>query len=193
MRQVGSHSLLIGEPLAVDLANTLVVHEDGETVDFLVTPGGLSDWLEAESERLDGWAPVTRGDLSYFLAMRAAVRELFGALLGGGVPSEDVVGTINAASARAPTYPELDCSGARPRVRMGGPDPGAAASLAAVARSAVDLAGGPARDLLRVCGAPGCFWLFVAFKPRRRWCSEPCGNRARVARHYERHRASPRK
>lgn len=177
----------------MDLANTLVVHEDGNAVDFLVTPGGLSDWLKTESERLDGWAPVTRGDLSDFLAMRAAVRDLFEALLSGSAPPEGGVREINTASARGPTYPELDCSGARPRVRMGGPDPGAAASLAAVARSAVDLAGGPARDLLRVCGAPGCPRLFVATNPRRRWCSEPCGNRARVARHYEHHRASPRK
>jgi predicted RNA-binding Zn ribbon-like protein len=173
----------------VDLANTLVVHEGGDAVDFLVAPEELSGWLEAEGERLDGWALVTRGDLSDFLAMRAAIRDLLGALLSGGVPSEGVVRAINAASARAPTYPELDCSGERPRVRMSGLGGGAAASLAAVARSAIDVAGGPARERLRVCEAPGCPRLFVATNPRRRWCSEPCGNRARVARHYERHRA----
>ncbi|MDP9487892.1 MAG: CGNR zinc finger domain-containing protein, partial [Actinomycetota bacterium] len=37
---------------------------------------------------------------------------------------------------------------------------------------------------------PGCLRLFVATNLRRRWCSESCGNRARVARHYERNRAS---
>jgi predicted RNA-binding Zn ribbon-like protein len=175
----------------VDLANTLVVHEGGDAVDFLVAPEGLSGWLEAEGERLDGWAPVTRTELADFRGLRAAIRDLFDALLSGGVPSEGVVRAINAASARAPMYPELDCSGAAgPRVRMSGPAPGAAASFAAVARSAIDLAGGPARERLRVCGAPGCPRLFVATNPRRRWCSESCGNRARVARHYERHRAS---
>ncbi len=170
----------------MDLANTLVVREGGDAVDFLVAPEGLSGWLEAEGERLDGWAPVTRTELADFRGLRAAIRDLFDALLSGVVPSEGVVRAINAASARAPMYPELDCSGAaRPRVRMSG----SAASLAAVARSAIDLAGGPARERLRVCGAPGCPRLFVATNPRR-WCSESCGNRARVARHYERHRAS---
>ena len=190
MEMVGPRSLLIGEPLAADLANTLVVDEDGDAVDFLVTLGGLSDWLKAEGKRLDGWAPVTHEDLSDFLAMRAAIRELFDALVGGGVPSEDVVRVINAASARAPAYPELDCSGARPQIRERGLGGGAAAALAAVARSAIDVAGGPNRERLRVCEAPGCSRLFVATNPRRRWCSESCGNRARVARHYERHRAS---
>ncbi len=173
----------------MDLANTLVVHEDADTVDFLVTPGGLSDWLELESERLEGWAPVTESDLSESRALRAAVRELFGALLSGSAPPEGGVREINAASARAPTYPELDCSGAEPQVHTRSAAPASSASLAAVARSTIDLAGGPARERLRVCKAPGCPRLFVATNPRRRWCSEPCGNRARVARHYERHRA----
>ena len=196
MKKLRSHSLLvggllIGEPLAVDLANTLVVHEDADTVDFLVTPGGLSDWLELESERLEGWTPVTESDLSEFRALRAAVREMFEALLSGSAPPEGGVREINTASARGPTYPELDDSGAEPRVRTrSAAYASSASSLAAIARSAVDLAGGPARKRLRVCEAPGCPRLFVATNPRRRWCSESCGNRARVARHYERHRAS---
>ncbi len=175
----------------MDLANTLVVYEDADTVDFLVTPGGLSDWLELESERLEGWAPVTESDLSEFRALRAAVREMFEALLSGSAPPKGGVREINTASAGGPTYPELDDSGAEPQVRTrSAAYASSASSLAAVARSAVDLAGGPARDLLRVCEAPGCPRLFVATNARRRWCSESCGNRARVARHYERHRAS---
>ncbi len=174
----------------MDLANTLVVHEDADMVDFLVTPEGLSGWLEAEGERLEGWTPVTESDLSEFRALRAAVRELFEALLSGSAPPKGGVKEINTASARGPTYPGLDCSGARLRVRARGTASGAAASLAAVARSAIDLAGGPARERLRVCEAPGCPRLFVATNPRRRWCSESCGNRARVARHYRRQRAS---
>lgn len=172
----------------MDLLNTLEVHEDGDTVDFLATAGGLSDWLDLESERLDGWAPVTGGDLLDFRAMRATIRELVGALLSGSEVSEDTVGAINAASARAPTYPELDCSRETgPRVHTVSAAPGAPTALAEMARSAIDLAGGSARELLRVCEAPGCPRIFVATNLRRRWCSEPCGNRARVARYYRRH------
>ena len=48
---------------------------------------------------------------------------------------------------------------------------------------------GPARDAdLRTCGAPGCVLMFLKHHPRREWCSNACGNRARQARHYDRTR-----
>jgi predicted RNA-binding Zn ribbon-like protein len=34
--------------------------------------------------------------------------------------------------------------------------------------------------------APGCVLLYVSDHPRRQWCSNACGNRARQARHYRR-------
>jgi CGNR zinc finger len=47
----------------------------------------------------------------------------------------------------------------------------------------------PDATKLRACHAPGCVLYFVKSHPRRAWCSEACGNRARAARHYERVRA----
>jgi len=48
----------------------------------------------------------------------------------------------------------------------------ARATLASIARAAIELLGG---------------LVFVAENPRRRWCSAAvCGNRVRVARHYAR-------
>jgi predicted RNA-binding Zn ribbon-like protein len=41
---------------------------------------------------------------------------------------------------------------------------------------------------LRACYAPGCVLYFVQHHARREWCSPECGNRARAARHYARHR-----
>lgn len=194
MESEGAQLPLVGEPLAVDLANTLEIHEGADTVDFLLSTSGLSDWLELESGRLEGWAPVTEGELSETRELRAAIRELFEALVSGSVPPEppeDGVRRINAASARAPYHPELDCSGSQLRVRTrGGDAASSASSLAAVARSAIEIAGGHVRGALRVCEAPGCPRLFFATRPQRRWCSEACGNRTRVARHYRRHRAS---
>jgi predicted RNA-binding Zn ribbon-like protein len=50
------------------------------------------------------------------------------------------------------------------------------------------LIGGLDRERLRRCDGPGCVLFFVATNPRRRWCSPAiCGNRVRVARHYDRH------
>ena len=44
-----------------------------------------------------------------------------------------------------------------------------------------------AANLARATHAPGCVLYFVQDHPRREWCSTACGNRARVARHYDRH------
>ncbi|MEU9304345.1 CGNR zinc finger domain-containing protein [Streptomyces sp. NPDC048269] len=64
------------------------------------------------------------------------------------------------------------------------------AVLAVLAGQAVDLFTGDMRPQLRACLAPGCVLYFVKQHPRREWCSAGCGNRARVARHYQRHRGT---
>ncbi|UWZ59536.1 CGNR zinc finger domain-containing protein [Dactylosporangium aurantiacum] len=116
---------------------------------------------------------------------------------------EAAVGVLNRACARAPSWSELrwppaydpaadDPAGDEPtsgrpvRVTRSAHDP-ALAAVAAIAEEAVALFAGPDRRLLRACRAPGCVLYFVRNHPRREWCSDGCGNRARVARHYQRH------
>ena len=43
---------LIGEPLALDLVNTVAAAGDGET-DLLASPGDLQAWLTAQRGRID--------------------------------------------------------------------------------------------------------------------------------------------
>ena len=57
-----------------------------------------------------------------------------------------------------------------------------------IARSALTLLTEPARSRLRLCRAPGCTLFFLTGRTAQQWCSEGCGNRARAARHYARHR-----
>ena len=184
---------LIGEPLAVDLANTLLEREDGR-VDLLATPERLSAWCEAEGERLGVLGPTGFGGrLAEFLVLRAALRELFRGLLDGERPSEEAVKEINVASARVLRFRELgwwETEDRRGSLRAETRDLAhdkADIALARIARSAIDLAGGPEREFLRSCPAPGCPLSFFAENRRRRWCSTVCGNRVRVARHYRRH------
>jgi predicted RNA-binding Zn ribbon-like protein len=63
--------------------------------------------------------------------------------------------------------------------------------LRAITDDLASLLTGPDVDLLRVCEHPDCVLIFLARNPRRRWCStRNCGNRARAARHYGRHRTN---
>jgi predicted RNA-binding Zn ribbon-like protein len=65
-------------------------------------------------------------------------------------------------------------------------------AVAFIAHQAVDLFTGPQRRQLRACLAPGRLLYFLKHHPRREWCSPVCGNRARVARHYQRHHSDSR-
>lgn len=66
------------------------------------------------------------------------------------------------------------------------PDPPFHLPLFRVALSALDLLQGDELDLLRECRR--CSWLFIdrSRSHGRRWCrADTCGNRTRVARHYQ--------
>ena len=158
----------LGEPLAIDLANTVMVVRDGEEVDLLAAD--LERWLDAERERLAGTPERER-----LLALRDAVREVLAAAADGGPLPASALARVNAASAAAPVAPQLTADGSREELAPADP-------LAAIARSAIDVV---ARERVRICGAPSCGMFFLG---ARRWCCAACGNRARAARHYARTR-----
>lgn len=189
----GRHAvfLLLGEPLALDLVNTVVPPAMGG--DLLATPERVVEWLRVEADRLpvDALEPP---DVTSLAALREALRALFEAALDGRAPFRVPLRMVSAASRAGPRYRELEWTtgdGPRTRVRperRGRNGPGAAL-LAEIARSGIELLGGSDRDKLRRCEGPGCPLLFVATNPQRHWCAPHlCGNRVRVARHYRRRR-----
>lgn len=182
-----------GRGLAVDLAGTVVVLSPGREIDLLTSPSDLAHWLRVEEPWLGPAAEEAALRLPDFRGLRGAIRDLFGAVVAGEPIPDGPVDDVNAASAAVPTYPVLDVRDpSRPSVAtVAGATKGrTAALLAAIARSAVEIVGGPDRDRLRVCPAPRCGRFFVSSRPGRRWCTDACGNRARVARHLQRRRAT---
>jgi predicted RNA-binding Zn ribbon-like protein len=182
---------LRGEPLALELHNTLYAGR-GELVDGLETADGLSEWLSAIGDRLP--APARDADASRqpeFLALRGAVRDALHSALEGTPGPPAALEVLNGFAARAPHSP-VAVVGAdgqpRAETRYHGAD-ATDVALATLAADAIELLAGPDREHLRACGAPGCVLMFLKEHPRRTWCSDVCGNRARQARHYERSRA----
>ena len=187
----------LGEPLAIDLANTVMVtrsEADGggsgqwdEGVDLLSSPADLRLWLSAEGERLAAFAIDEEADLDAIHELRQAVRELFDAAARGRKSPPHAVAVVNAASAASPVAPQLAAASGSPSVAPLAEDKSLAAMLGAVARSAIEhLAGTPPGEL-RICLAPSCGMFYLG---KRRWCCSACGNRARAARHYRRKRAA---
>lgn len=175
--------------LAFELARTLSPRRDG-ALDRLASPADLAAWLHRQAAVLGPAGAETALRLADFRALRAAVRGVLSAVVESRAVPEDAVARLNAASAAAPSSPGLDLAdpGAPVAVERSWAGSRTAEILAAVARSAIAVAGGPDRDRLRRCPAPRCGAFFLSTRPGRRWCSEACGNRARVARHVARRR-----
>ena len=218
----GTAAPLLGEPLPVELMNTVWADRDG-LHDELRDAAGLAAWLQAVAGRFAAGTAVGGGPgpgggqpgpavvlpggragrelAGQFRELRDGLRGLAAAVTAdpraraAGTGTPDVaaaVRAVNAACARAPLWSRLTWAsppGAPARtLRSAGTGPEAALSW--IAEEAVLLFTGPDAGQLRACPGPGCVLYFVRAHPRREWCSAVCGNRARVARHYQRHRPS---
>ncbi|MER5688031.1 CGNR zinc finger domain-containing protein [Streptomyces sp. NPDC002205] len=197
--------------LALDLALTVRHDGRGGVVDDLGTPEGLTAWVHERPGLLRvGRSPGgrclggRRGEPRCVRSLGAAVRALFAHAVRPGEPSpadarnlmpvREALDRLNAAAAAVPTVPRLDWpdEGAP---RLPPPDRrsavrGRPARRPGPRRDRLPRRTGPDRAALRACHAPRCVRYFIEEHHRQEWCKPSCGNRARVARHHERHRAS---
>ena len=149
----------------------------------LASAGDLRTWLDGEALEPDERAEISLR-LAEFVFLRASVRELLDASIGGGPFPAAAAERLNEASARVPRVLRLAPDGSVDAPLSASPTP---LLLARIAWSAIELLGGSARAALRRCGACGRY--FEATRSDRVWCSNACGNRTRVARHHARLRA----
>lgn len=177
-----------GSP-ALALVNTELVAR-GEPLDLLPDQRAAAGWLSSRGPSRVSASALGEADLNTLRDLRAAVRSAFIARSKGKQPSRAAVSTINAAAEAAPRYPRLQWRGDEQIRAWSAPvdAPVTAVSLAAIAADAIDVITGPRGEILRECGASDCVRLFLQEHRRRRWCSRNCGDRVRVARHYEKTR-----
>jgi predicted RNA-binding Zn ribbon-like protein len=180
------------EPLPVRLMNTVWASR-GVVYDSLATVAQLQQWA-----RQCGIRPatgLTRDDLAHARSLRDALRRLTAAVLEdqrpnavrADLPAGEALDTLN--DFLRTSVPEVVADGDTSlQRRWTSSATGFERELVAIALEASDLLSeGPTR--LGACQGPGCV-LYFERQPRRGWCSAGCGNRARVARHYHRHRGA---
>jgi predicted RNA-binding Zn ribbon-like protein len=187
------------EPVPVLLMNTLWANRVG-THDALTSAAELASWLDAVHPRLPGDTAsrrsIRRRDVDEFRALRDALRRVAAQVTEDPRPVasaarddlslERAVDLVNRVSASAPSTPTLHVPEWELSLR---PPAGARATqvaMSAVAGQAIGLFDRSSPTPLRACLAPGCVLYFAKDHPRREWCSDTCGNRARAARHYSR-------
>lgn len=171
-----------GDP-ALDVANTVAI-SDGEPHDLLGADGEYERWATQVAARsplldADGAALLIKARPG-LLALRGRIREVLAAAAAGEELPRTAVAALNRVSRAAPRWLELDPDGTVRERARGSP---AERLLAEYARSAMEIAA-EGRMRLRVCPAPSCGMYYRPTRQDQRWCSVPCGTRARVARHY---------
>ncbi|MEU5810888.1 ABATE domain-containing protein [Streptomyces sp. NPDC047718] len=177
---------LLGEPLALDLLNTRPAGRG----DLIADPAGLAAWLDEQAGRITAVDPVGAAEVAAVHAVREAAGLALAAVRAGERPPVAALRALNEASAAAPAHRELlwtPESGltAAPRRDAATADRLAAELAEAVAALLTD----PRVREIRQCEGANCVLLFLPAHPRRRWCvASTCGNRARVARYYARHK-----
>jgi predicted RNA-binding Zn ribbon-like protein len=191
----------VDEPAPLALVNTIWIDRNGVR-DALADVGDVHTWIRAIGERI-GLTPANGGAqkpsiaaAGHLIDVRDALRRLAAEHTKdprslGRSPVPDLAtatSIVNSASAMSGVWPELRPDGPRLVRRDMAGDSFVAALTTVIAQQAIYLVGSPQWALLRPCTAPGCTYYFVK-SHRREWCSTVCGNRARVARHAQRHRS----
>lgn len=187
--------VLPGEPVPVRLMNTIWADTSG-IHDDLTTTDDVRDWLVATGV-CDRISACSRRELQRARLLRDALRRLAGFLTddprqAAESPLTDLDAAMNAVNSLTAQAQPDQLSLSRGQLRLADQTsvPTATTGLAKVATDAVHLLTGPDAPHIRACQAPGCVLYFVKAHPRREWCSDACGNRARAARHYQRIRTS---
>lgn len=178
--------VFLGNNLAVDFVNT-ELQSRGEAIDLLQNNSDLVAWVEAADLTLND--PLTGDGITAAKALRLSLRDLFQARMDKRPPKKISLKTVNQHLARYAEHKVLLLEKGEYALL---PDKNAAnisSVLAYLAYDAATLLASPQAAQLKRCSNPDCILLFVdvSRSQQRRWCSmDTCGNRAKVAKYYQR-------
>ena len=189
--------LFVGNYLCLDFINTEMVVA-GQPVDRLSSFDNLVAWLvqaltldgKQAEEILGNWKGREAGSiLQDATKLRASLREMAERLVKGKTVPQSTLGAINQWLARQTGHAELKRArgGFEKRFQADFREP--AQLLWPVAESACDLLCYADLTLVKKCENPACVLFFydTTKNHSRRWCSmSVCGNRMKVAAHYQR-------
>ncbi|NVJ24948.1 MULTISPECIES: CGNR zinc finger domain-containing protein [Myxococcus] len=174
--------------LSLDLSATVAGRLKDAPQELLQTPADLGRWMLASGLSTQT-QESTPEELTQARELREAIYRLALARTRGESFSARDRAILNRWAAEPPPAPQL---GPRGLLWAGA---GVRGQLAAVARDAAELLGGPFAERIRNCSQDGCAVLFVdtSRSGQRRWCSmSGCGNKAKVAEFRRRQRADER-
>lgn len=177
----------VGGALCLDFANTAGWHLSDRPTEHLTSTAALSDWARQagvinESQQVAGDA------LDRAIELREALFHVFSRPEATADDLTVINDVLTEAMGSATLFP---AGGGLTWGWPALPVVPAARILWPVARSAADLLSSAEARKISMCANGDCGWLFLNPTRRRRWCSmQACGNRAKAARYYDRHKES---
>ncbi len=179
---------ILGETLAVELANTLYTHTSG-VIDFFATGSLITAWLD-EAPAASMLRPPRRMTETQTNAVRE-LRDAVHTILSAETDRADrfapsALAALNRAAARASSRVRIEWdegAGLRSIVSYRGRlfD----VFVAQLATECIRFLAGPGLRSVRRCAHPECEMLFVQHHRTRRFCHDGCSHRARQARYYQ--------
>jgi len=171
--------------IALDFAATLMFRvSNGPPTELLDSADRLAEWVR-EADVLSAPPLVRADELPAALSLREAIYRTATARIAGTGGAPDDIALLNRFARRSP--PTLTLTADRAIIRAGSIE----SVLAALARDAVELLGGPDASRLRQCARHGCTRMFVdrSRGQNRTWCGmRQCGNRVNAAAYRRRRR-----
>ncbi|MGQ0556171.1 MAG: CGNR zinc finger domain-containing protein [Nitrospiraceae bacterium] len=192
--------LFVGNHPCLDFINTEMI-VNGKPTDVLESFDEFVSWLVQVNLLTKAQADVAGAELNHkestslleqVKRFRATLRELAARIVARKPIPTSIITVINQFLSQRPGYPQLvrRKSGFEQRFHS------AAASvqnlLAPLAEAASDLLCRADFALIKKCGNPACILYFydTTKNHTRNWCSmQMCGNRIKVAAHYQRKRS----
>jgi predicted RNA-binding Zn ribbon-like protein len=173
--------VLVGGRPSLNLVATLG-RRHAAPIERIPDAAALARWFVAAG-LLPAAPPVNKAQLVQARQMREAITSLARSVMAGSRLHGEPLAIVNGHAVRPDLPPQLGVEDGRPIVTT---PPGAdvPSALAAIARDAVHLLGGPQAARIKECEHPDCSLLFVdeTQSGRRRWCSMGrCGNLVKTA------------
>ena len=185
MKKDDSPFLFIGNNLAIDFTNTVIV-KNGEVVDLLANGVDLAQWTHDAGLSVDTkrFSPT---DFSTVLKLRAAIQKIIDAMMNDSPSPRSALATINQHLAQFSSQQVLRYKDNEYILQPAQTKLTADGLLSRLAQEAADLLSSPQARQIKRCSNKDCILTFVdtSRSHKRRWCSmDTCGNRSKVATHY---------
>ena len=194
--------LFVGNHPCLDFINTQMIVQ-GNPTDLLGGCENLAAWL-VQAHMMDQthavaimtqWSHKDQEQLfEQGVMFRRTLRDMVARIVAGKSIPDSVVASINHILSRYPGYSQLVHTKGRFERQFQSQATQKDGMLVSLAEAASDLLCSGTLSLVRKCGSPACILYFydTTKNHTRNWCSmQLCGNRMKVATHYQRKRNHP--